>query len=253
MNLAQALELKDGEVVALTGAGGKTTIMFTLARELVSRGKKVIITTTTKIMTPKPSESPSLIVVDSLDKVLKLAGEELQKHPMVTAGTKILDDGKLAGIPPEWVEEIKKIDGVSNVLVEADGAAGKPFKAPRDYEPVIPQDSNLVISVVGIDALGKELSEKNAHRPDRIAALTSLKPGDIITAEAIALVMLHPQGNIKGSPKGARIIPFINKVDDNETLLRARELAKLLIKRGARQVVLAHAAFKPEIVEVVYG
>lgn len=253
MNLAQALELKDGEVVALVGAGGKTSIMFALARELVARGKKVIITTTTKIMAPKASESPSLIVMDNLEKVLKLLVEALQKHSMVTAGTKVLDDSKLVGIPPEWVEQIKRIKGVSNVIVEADGAAGKPFKAPKEYEPVIPLDSKLVLSVVGIDALGKELSEKNVHRVDRVAALTSLKPGEIITAEAIALVMLHPQGNVKGSPAGARIIPLINKVDNEDSLSKARELARLLIKYGARRVVLTHAAFEPEVVEVIYG
>lgn len=253
MNLTQALEFKDGEVVALTGAGGKTTIMFALARELMVRGNKVIITTTTKIMAPSKSESPALVIADSLEKALKLTGEELQKHPMVIVGTNILQDGKLVGIPPEWVEQLKRIAGVNNVLVEADGAAGKPFKAPREYEPIITQDTNLVLSVVGIDALDRELIEINVHRVDRVTALTGLKRGEKITAEAIALVMLHPQGNIKGSPEGARIIPLINKVDDNDRLLKARDLARILIKHGAKQVVLAHAAFEPEVVEVIYG
>lgn len=251
MNLIQALDLKDGDVVSLVGAGGKTTIMFALARELAAREKKAIVTTTTRIMAPGPLETPSLIVVDNLEKMLKLLGEELQKHPVVTVGTGILDDGKLVGIPPEWVEHIKILMGVSNVLVEADGAAGKPFKAPKEYEPVIPPDSSLVISVVGIDALGKELSEVNVHRVDRVAALTSLKPGEKLSAAAIALVMMHPRGNIKGSPEKARIVPFINKVDNTERLSAARELAAALIKQGAKQVILAHAAFEPEVVEVI--
>jgi len=253
ISLVEALGIKDGDVVALVGAGGKTTIMFATARELAGLGKKVVVTTTTRIMTPGLLESPSLIVVDNREKALRLLSRELQVHSIVATGTRILDDGKLVGIPPEWVEDIEMLKGVSNVLVEADGSAGKPLKAPREYEPVIPLNSDIVVSVVGIDALGKELSEKNVHRVDRVSALTSLKPGERITTEAMVLVMTHPLGNAKGSPEGARIIQLINKVDDNKRLSGARDIARLLVKRGVKRVVLTHAAFKPEVVEVIYG
>lgn len=253
MNLANSLDLSDGEVVSLVGAGGKTTVMYALAKELANQGKKTVITTTTKIWPPRPEEAHLLIVEKDLEKVLSLLKEGLKKFNIIAVGTGVQNDGKLAGIPPEWVREIRKIEGINSLVVEADGAAGKPLKAPREYEPVIPEDSNVVISVAGIDALGKELSEVNVHRIDRVVALTSLKPGDIITPEAVATVMLHPQGNIKGSPAGARIIPLINKVEDDYELVQARMIARLLIKGGAGSVILAHAAHEPEVIEVIHG
>ncbi|MFQ5827111.1 MAG: hypothetical protein ACE5IA_07115, partial [Dehalococcoidia bacterium] len=79
----------------------------------------------------------------------------------------------------------------------------------------------------------------------------SITLGQAITPEVVAQVLLHPEGNIKGSPPKARIVPLINKVDDDSRLAEARELAQRLIERGAGRVVLAHAAFEPTVVEVL--
>lgn len=253
MSLTSSLEISEGDVVALVGAGGKTSLMYAIAHELMMYGKKTVVTTTTKIWPPSKSESSCIVLEESLSKAEEILYRQFQEHSIVVLGTRILPDGKMAGIPPEWVVEIQRIQGISNVLVEADGAAGKPMKAPKEYEPVIPVNSSLVLSVIGVDALGKELSESNVHRIDRVSALTGLKPGDIITGEAMATVMLHPQGNVKGAPKNARIIPVINKVDDIDQQNKAREIARFLIKHGARKIILSHAAFKPELVEVING
>ena len=47
--LTGALGLERARLVSLCGAGGKTTLMFALAREWVGAGERVLITTTTKI------------------------------------------------------------------------------------------------------------------------------------------------------------------------------------------------------------
>src|SRR5581483_11467192 len=49
MKLTQAFGIRAKEVVALVGGGGKTTTMFRLADELVTQGKRVVVTTTTRI------------------------------------------------------------------------------------------------------------------------------------------------------------------------------------------------------------
>ena len=49
MLLGEALDLHRGEMTALIGAGGKTTTMLRLARELREEGRKILLTTTTQI------------------------------------------------------------------------------------------------------------------------------------------------------------------------------------------------------------
>ena len=49
---ALALSVKRHRVIALTGGGGKTSVMFRLADELADMGKTVIVTTTTHIFNP---------------------------------------------------------------------------------------------------------------------------------------------------------------------------------------------------------
>jgi molybdenum cofactor cytidylyltransferase len=128
---------------------------------------------------------------------------------------------------------------VDYVLVEADGSRMRPSKAPADHEPVIPDGTTLVVPVVGIDAVGGRVGEV-AHRPERVQALTGLGTADLMTAEALATLITHPQGGRKGVPVGARIIPFINKVETESQLSTARQ--------GARQVLN-----EPEIERVVIG
>ena len=250
MQLWEALEIRKGDVVALVGAGGKTSALFTLEQELVRQGRKVVVTTTTHIWIPQLREWEGILIEGellSLKEALRLA--LLKSDTMVAARAK--EHGKLVGIDAQWVPAISKIEGVDYILVEADGAAGRAFKAPLSYEPVIPPNSTLVVPIVGIDAVGKPLTSEWVHRPERVAQLTGLSLGATVTPEAIAQVMLHHEGNIKGTPPGARIVPLINKVDGNSQLSLAREVACLLLERGADKVVLTHLAPRPRVVEVI--
>ena len=45
------------------------------------------------------------------------------------------------------------------VLIEADGARRLPLKVPAEHEPVIPEMTTHVLSVYGLDSIGKR-SEK---------------------------------------------------------------------------------------------
>lgn len=249
MTLAEALGVVDGDVVALVGAGGKTTAMFRLAKELCAEGKKVVVTTTTRILPPTPSQASCSVEAEDGGALLDSVRQALKGACPVVASRGLAPDGKLIAVEPGWVASLQRL--ADNVLVEADGAAGRPFKAPKDYEPVIPPSATLVVPVVGVEIVGQPLSPETTHRPERIAAIANIHMGELITSEVVAEVMLHPQGNIKGSPKGARVIPLINKVDSQERLALAREIARHLLQRGARKVVLARCADEPPVVEVV--
>src|SRR5438093_696249 len=82
MSLKAALGLESGQMLALIGAGGKTTTLFRLAKELRDDGGKILVTTTTKIFKPTKPHVDRLFLVE--DHVLQLV-----KHPL----------GCLKGIP----------------------------------------------------------------------------------------------------------------------------------------------------------
>ena len=58
MLFSRVLRIQPKEVVAFVGAGGKTTAMFRLADELVAQGKRVIITTTTRMFAAQVGLTP---------------------------------------------------------------------------------------------------------------------------------------------------------------------------------------------------
>jgi len=86
----------------------------------------------------------------------------------------LLQSGKLDGISPQLVKRLADLGKIDYIIIEADGAARKPIKAPNATEPVIPPNTTLVIAIVGIDALNKELNSENAFRPEIISGLTGL-------------------------------------------------------------------------------
>ena len=254
MKLKEALDIKPGEVISLVGGGGKTTLMFALARELASDGKLVITTTTTKIFEPSPTETPLLLMEADEEQMLAMLLRNLEKYRHITLASEKLPSGKLNGVSPEFVVKLAELNQVSYIVVEADGAARKPLKAPNPTEPVIPHNTSLVIAVVGIDAVGCRLTEENVFRPEIVSRLLGLPLGEVISAEAIASLITHPQGIIKGSPTQARIIPFINKVDLDKGLSKGRDLASKILAMKHPQiekVILGQAQFPEPVVEVV--
>lgn len=81
----------------------------------------------------------------------------LRESHLPVLGTRVTPECTLAGIPPEMVDQFAAQAEFSYVVVEADGSAHKPFKAPLEYEPVVPCSTTLLIAVVGVDALGQPL------------------------------------------------------------------------------------------------
>ncbi|MBI2305539.1 MAG: putative selenium-dependent hydroxylase accessory protein YqeC [Chloroflexi bacterium] len=251
MLLWQAFQIRDGDVVALVGAGGKTTAMYRLARELVAEGKGVVVTTTTRIYPPTGEQASLLLVEAERDELVRRVARWAGRPGVVAVASGYDEIGKLVGVPDEWVSALKDVVGVANVVVEADGAAGRPFKAPRAYEPVIPSCATLVVPVVGVEVVGCPLTAEMVHRPEEVSRLTGLLPGEVVTAEVVAQVMLYPLGNVKGAPPSARIVPLVNKVEDASALETARQVAKCLLALGMDRVVVGRVAREVPVVEVV--
>ena len=125
---------------------------------------------------------------------------------------------KLKGFPPETIDAIWQSGVFRWIVVEADGAARKPIKAPAVHEPVIPQCTKWVIGIVGLEAVGKPLTERWAFRPQLVSKITGLALGETISESAIADVFVSADGILKNFPVQARRFAFLNQADSQERL-----------------------------------
>ncbi|MGD8542180.1 MAG: selenium cofactor biosynthesis protein YqeC [Desulfobacteraceae bacterium] len=203
-----------GGVISLVGAGGKTTLMFRIARELAAAGETVLTTTTTRIYPPEPAQSAQVVIAVEPSAALPQLAPKLRRNRHVTAAAGwIPETGKLAGYPPESVAALRAAGLFRWILVEADGAAGRPLKAPAAHEPVIPACSDWVVAVAGMAAVSRPLDPRRVFRPERFGALAGIAAGQPVTPEAIAAVLLHPAGSLKGCPPAAGRCVFLNQAD----------------------------------------
>ena len=202
-SLSQLLALPAHPLIAIVGAGGKTTTMFTLADELAAQGKRVITTTTTHIFIPKRGETDTFIVSPELPRLLGMAAGAWMQHRRVTVASTLIASGKLAGLPPEQPYELLTRGGADVVIVEADGARHLMIKAPAAHEPVIPTHTNLALLLISAEALNQPLTPNIAHRAERVASVVGLNPGDILTPAHVARLVTSEQGALKHIPETA--------------------------------------------------
>lgn len=222
--LVRDLGLKQKEVISLVGAGGKTTLMFTLARELLSQNKKIVTTTTTKIYPPEPEQSPCLILGGV--EVFPNIKQALDQYGHITWAAGRAAKDKLAGVSTAELSALWSSDRPDFLIVEADGSAQRPIKAPGADEPVVLEETTLFISVIGLSALNKPLNEEFAFRPEIIRRLTGIPLNSPMTPEGIARLMVHPQGGLKGRLPGMRAVIILNQVDKEPEPGLGRRLAE---------------------------
>lgn len=172
--LSDLLSIKTG-VTSIIGSGGKTTMLSTLARELASKGERVILTTSTH-MFPFDSyptltdSSPAWKEESSKFPELKPTQLDslLEKHKVITVGCLDRKTGKLS-TPTCGFSQLSNY--ADYVLVEADGSKRLPLKLHRKSEPVIPKESHQTILLVGASGFGKPFG-KVCHHPELLSTLS---------------------------------------------------------------------------------
>ena len=228
-SIESILPLASPGVLSLTGGGGKTSLMFHLARLLAEAGKRVLTTTTTKIFTPTLSQSETVLVDADPQAILLQAVPLLARTGHLTAVAARLDDAdKLKGFAPEAIGLFEDSGLFDWILVEADGSARRPLKAPAEHEPVVPANTSILIAVAGLEVLGRPLTEELVFRADLAGERMGLAEGEVITECALVRLFAHPLGLFKGAPHQAARFIFLNKADNPERCEGGERIATLL-------------------------
>lgn len=221
-----ALGLRRGDVVAVAGAGGKTTLVYRLAHEARVRGMSVLVTTTTHMGTlPQGVTGPVFVEADgdpgpALRRALDGEGRA------TLLGRRVRED-KLEGVAPERVDALAAVADL--VVVEADGARGRSLKVPAPHEPVVPRSTTLLIVVCGLDVLGAPLDDVLVHRVERVSAATGLGVGEAVDEDTVVAALRHPPGYLSRAPGHGRIAVFLNKVEDEDAFSAAERLSRRLV------------------------
>ncbi|MBW1722940.1 MAG: putative selenium-dependent hydroxylase accessory protein YqeC [Deltaproteobacteria bacterium] len=220
------------EHLALVGAGGKTSLLFGLARELSRKGGRVLVTCTTKMRYSEARMARRVLFTREDASWRTRLEESLRETGPVFLAETLLETGKVQGISPLLAEELYASGIADYLLVEADGAAGHPLKAPADHEPVIPGGVSAVIALMGLEALGRPFSPETVFRAARFRDITGCEPDRPLTPRILARVVNHPFGLFKGAAASARKIVFLNKVDLLRREEKAEELGRLILRES---------------------
>ena len=205
MQLRRMLGIQPG-LTAIIGGGGKTTLLYALAREL-SQTARVIVCTTTHILLPE--HLPCL--TDGTETEIR---RTLKKTKCVCVGTRT-QEGKFTA--PELAFE-KLLPMADYILAEADGSKHLPLKAHAAHEPVIPPEANQTILVLGASGFGKPIAAA-AHRPALYAEKLGVTQDTIVTPELAARLI-----NLEGFH--TRVL--VNQAQTQRELALVRELAAYL-------------------------
>ena len=225
-------------VIALVGAGGKTSTAFWLAQQFKQRGHCVLVSTTTKMYHPNANQADRFIsAIDSdsdseadnqfgcfiPEKTCNTLLSRLQNQktaPSITfcfqseiQATDKNAKKKVMGIAPELINQLKNNSPFTVFIIEADGAKCKPLKAPGRHEPCLPLCSDIVIGITGAESIDTPANAENIHRWNTFSELTQCSQGDLIDYRVLQRLIAHPQGMFKHAPVNASKVWLINKVD----------------------------------------
>ena len=144
------------QVITFIGAGGKTTCLQAITREIESYNQQVIATTTTKVFPEqhfkvwKASNPPPHTLEDACFWYTQVENES----------------GKWIGLPLNAVDDAIAEDPHSKRfwVIEGDGARGRKLKCWAPHEPQIPERTECAVLVLDRGLWGNVLLEDQVHR-----------------------------------------------------------------------------------------
>lgn len=227
-SLFEALHLEGKTpILSVVGAGGKTTTITALAREYQKRHIPVVVTTTTHM---KIEEAPWFVLKPDKEKVK----EVLDLEGMAWVG--IPDkDGKMKAPTGQFLEQL--IQWGVPVLIEADGSKRLPLKAPAAYEPVLLKETTHVLSLYGLDAVGRSIEEV-CFRPELAAGLLKKRVTDLVCPGDILSLAMSTKSGKKGILPTMEYIMILNKADTREREHFAAKICTQAAMQGMSDILV---------------
>jgi len=192
-------------VIAVTGAGGKTTVVCTLARYFREEGRKVLVSTTTKMQHPSSYDYGCTHVFFD-DSVLGYKPKEGE----ICFFAREYEPGKVSAPSLETLAMAGA--GYDVVLLEADGARCLPLKLHTKRDPVIPSSCTAVLAVLGLSAVGQDRSS---------SCFGELGEG-LVDMHYLQGLLDDPQGVCKGFSAQRRCMILANQFESLEVTMQAR-------------------------------
>jgi molybdenum cofactor cytidylyltransferase len=227
MKYQDALEIARGEVVALIGAGGKTSLLVGLGYELAEAGWRVLATTTLRLNAHQLELMPRALALDAGPQAIS---DALTHDKFVYLYDRV-SGGQVRGLAPEAIRAL--LDAVDSdvLLVEADYAAGKPLKAPLAGQPVIPPETTLVIQVASLGALAATMDDASLYNAGGMIDRYGFAEGARVKSPWVALVLRDAELGLRGVPPEPRVVSFLNQTPARGYERgRARMIARLALK-----------------------
>jgi probable selenium-dependent hydroxylase accessory protein YqeC len=236
MDLTEAFGLPNHAIVAVVGGGGKTSLIFSLAREAIERGRSAMVATSTRFTRPDGTDDFQMVETTDSEAAPDVRNASWIRPLIVTTGDGTR--GRLLGLEASTIDDLAGL-GLGLIAVEADGSRGRHFKAPGDNEPIIPASTTDVVVSLGLDVLGGPLTEQFVHRPERVVSLAGGTIGEPITAALVALVLAHEDGGRKNIPPGARTHAMLSSRGDKREIEAGDNVAARLVYAGFTSAVVA--------------
>ena len=216
-----------GHIVSLVGGGGKTTLLYAMAAHCAQKGWRVLVMTTTHILCP---EDGTFVQNRAQAETLWASG----KYAVLGTPT---PENKLTLPEPELLAAL--LPQADAVFIEADGARHHPCKAPAAHEPVLLPQSDIVLALAGLSALGHPLQEI-CFRWELACTWLQITPETQLSPRLLARLLADKRGGRK--TVGARqFYAVLNQADTKEACCAGREVQAILQQDGV-QSVLTHFA-----------
>ena len=207
-------------VISVAGAGGKTTLMFSLAKDLPGT---VVTTTTTKVGVTQIMQADRQVS-------LKCFSPEISIKSIWVSPSLEPQNGKITGCGKDEFSQLSECCRIRNLtlIAETDGAACRHIKAPAAHEPNIPPECDVCFYLAGLDVLNRPVSPEFVHRPEIFSRLTNTEAGMPVTVQSIIKLFDHPEGGLKNIPANALKIAYLTHADSEERIAAAEEIRRQL-------------------------
>ena len=146
-------------------------------------------------------------------------------HWAVIGATEEKDQQKLKMPGIDWMRQAMELSDL--VFIEADGSKRLPCKVPADHEPVLLPESDIVVAVLGLSALGRSLKEC-CFRLEKAKKLLSADENHLLTEKDMAAILLSDQG-LRKDVGDRRYIAVLNQCDDSTVRKSAEQVGEMLI------------------------